>query len=176
MSGLSKGVGRVEARLQWDPSPLGSPPSDLDIIAATYPRGDVNGDPAYFVHFDSRSPDGTISLNRDSRDGKGFGWDEVMSFDLERLSERYGRVVVGVAIQQHPVRLEFGAVANPGFQIVEGYAVLAEGDFAEVAGSTAATIGEFVRDESNEWRFHALLRGFDADPDDFARTMGRRSA
>ena len=28
MSGLSKGIERAEARLKWDPSPLGAPPSD----------------------------------------------------------------------------------------------------------------------------------------------------
>ena len=34
MSGLSKGIERAEARLKWDPSPVGAPPSDLDLIEA----------------------------------------------------------------------------------------------------------------------------------------------
>jgi tellurium resistance protein TerD len=174
MSGLSKGVERVEARLKWDPSRLGQPSSDLDLIAATYPRGDTAGDPAYLVHFDSRSPDGTIWLNRDSKTGMGLGFDEVMTLDLTRLGDGYGRVVVGVVIQQRAGRLEFGDVANTGYQIVEGYRALAEGDFSTVAHATAATIAEFTREPSSQaWTFHPLLRGFDADPDSFAGTMGR---
>lgn len=176
MSSFSKGTEKVEVQLQWDPSPLGTPASDLDIIAATYRAGDPYGDPAYLVHFDSRAPDGTITLNRDSLDGKGFGIDELMTFELDRLSPEYGRVVAGVAIQQHAGRMVFGDVLNPEFRVVEGYTVLSAGDFAEVADATAATVAEFTRTGSGEWEFHAFVRGFDADPNSFARTMGRLSS
>lgn len=174
MSGLSKGIERAEARLKWDPSPLGAPPSDLDLIAATYRVGAEHGDPAYLVAFGSRfSPDGTIWLNRDSTNGKGLGFDEVMTLDLGRLSSEYGRVVVGVAIQQGFGRLEFQGVANPAYQLVAGYTVLAEGDFTSVAPATGATIAEFTRATSGAWQFHSLLVGYDADPDTLSRTMGR---
>lgn len=176
MSGIGKGVDRVEVRVKWDPSPLGEPDTDLDIIAGPYEgpyrAGSSGGAPAYLVHYDSRSPDGTIWLNHDSRTGRGLGWDEVMTLQLGRLSERYGRVVVGVAIQQRPVRRQFAAVAGPAYQVVAGYEVLAEGDFAPVAAATAATVAEFVRADSGAWEFRRVLRGFDADPDAFARTMG----
>lgn len=181
MSGVGKGIERVEVRLKWDPSPLGQPPTDLDIIAGPYERAGARplpgsragrSGPAYVVHYDSRSPDGTIWLNHDSRTGQGFGWDEVMTLELDRLSERYDRVVVGVTIQQRPVRRDFAGVLNPAFEVVEGYGVLAAGDFGEVAGATAATVAEFRRRDSGAWDFHAALRGFDADPDTFARTMG----
>jgi tellurium resistance protein TerD len=174
VNSASKGIGRVEARLRWDPSPLGAPDVDLDIIAGTYRKGALYGPPDYLVYFGSRSPDGTMWLNRDSPNGKGLGSDEVMSLELDRLGEGYGRVVVGAAIQQRGGRMAFGQVLNPGFQIVEGYTVLAEGDFAAVADATAATVAEFVRDGSGAWSFHELVRGFDADPDTFARTMGGR--
>jgi tellurium resistance protein TerD len=170
---FNKGIERVEVKLKWDPSPLGAPPSDLDLIAATYTQDDPSGDPAYVVHVDSRAPDGTIWLDRDSRTGQGLGFDEVMTLELSRLSPSYVRVVVGAAIQQHPVRRDFAAVANTGFRVVEGYTVLTEGDFSPVAAATAATIVEFARGESGAWEFHEMLRGYDADPDSFARTMGR---
>jgi tellurium resistance protein TerD len=177
VSGISKGIERAEARLKWDPSPLGAAPSDLDLIAATYRVGAEYGDPAYLVAFDSRfSPDGTIWLNRDSTDGKGLGFDEVMTLDLGRLSSEYGRVVVGVAIQQGFGRLEFQAVANPAFQVVTGYTVLAEGDFASVGSATGATVAEFARAASGAWEFRNLLVGYDADPDTLSRTMGHRPA
>jgi tellurium resistance protein TerD len=170
-----KGIGRVEIQLRWDPSPLGAPDSDLDIIAGTYPLGALYGAPDYLVYFGSRSPDGTINLNRDSRNGKGLGADEVMTLEFDRMGAGYGRVVVGVAIQQRPGPMVFGQVRKPGFRILEGYTVLAEGDFATVAGATAATLAEFVRDESGAWSLHELVRGFDAaDPSDFAREMGHR--
>ncbi|NUQ96360.1 MAG: TerD family protein [Streptomyces sp.] len=173
MTGINKGIRKVEVALKWDPSPAGQAATDLDIVAATYPADDAYGDPAYVVHFDSRSPDGTIYLNRDSRDGKGFGWDEVMTLELERLSERYARVVVGVVIQQRTAHRTFVGVINPGLRIREGYTVLAEDDFGDVLGATAATVAEFIRDESGEWTFRPGVHGFEDDPAAFTRDMGR---
>ncbi|MEU7058777.1 TerD family protein [Streptomyces sp. NPDC046197] len=173
MSGLGKGIGKVEVALKWDPSPAGRPPTDLDIVAATYVASDPHGAPAYVVHFDSRSPDGTIYLNRDSRDGRGFGWDEVMTLELDRLAERYTRVVVGVIIQQPAERRTFVDVRNPGLRIREGYSVLAENDFGDVLGATAAAVAEFVRDENGNWGVHPGVHGFEDDPATFLRSMGR---
>ncbi|OEJ24649.1 TerD-family protein [Streptomyces agglomeratus] len=176
MGSLNKGVGKVEVTLRWDPSPLGSPAHDLDIIAATYTADDPYGGPAYVVHFDSRSPDGTITLNRDSRDGQGFGYDEVLTLELNRLAPVYTRVVVGVAIQQSHGRRTFGEIVNTGFRIRESYTVLAEDGFAGVAASTAATIAEFTRDGSGGWEFRQAVRGFDTDPNAFAGAMGSTPA
>nr|WP_268253090.1 TerD family protein [Streptomyces cinerochromogenes] len=173
VTGFSKGIRKVEVALKWDPSPAGRPPTDLDIIAATFLSGDPYGAPAYLVHFDSRSPDGTILLNRDSTDGKGFGWDEVMTIELDRLDDRYARVVVGVVIQQRSGRKTFADVLNPAARIREGYTVLAEDDFGSVLGATAATFAEFVRDDSGEWTFHPGAHGFDEDPAAFTQVMGR---
>ncbi|WP_316743566.1 TerD family protein [Streptomyces sp. MK7] len=173
MSGLSKGIRKVEVALRWDPSPAGAPPTDLDLVAATYEAGDPYGAPAYLVHFDSRSPDGTIYLDRDSRDGQGFGWDEVMTLELDRLAERYARVVVGVVIQQRTAHRTFVNVLNPGLRVREGYTVLAEDDFGGVLGAPAATVAEFVRDGSGDWDFRPGVHGFEDDPATFTRHMGR---
>ncbi len=174
VNGLSKGIRKVEVALRWDPSPAGRPPADLDLVAGTYPAADPYGAPSYLVHFDSRSPDGTILLDRDSQDGKGFGDDEVMTLELERLGSEYRRVVVGVAIQQRSGHLPFGAVARPGLRVREGYTVLAEDDFGGVPEALAATVAEFVRDESGAWQFRAGVHGFDGDPASFTRVMGAR--
>ncbi|WP_225826688.1 TerD family protein [Streptomyces naphthomycinicus] len=173
MTGVSKGIRKVEVALKWDPSPAGRPPTDLDIVAATFVSGDAYGAPAYLVHFDSRSPDGTITLNRDSTDGKGFGWDEVMTVELDRLDSRYARVVVGVVIQQRSDHRTFADVLQPAVRVREGYTVLAEDDFGSVPGATAATIAEFVRDDSGEWTLHPGVHGFEDDPATFTRVMGR---
>lgn len=172
VSGFSKAIRKVEVAVKWDPSPSGQPPTDLDVVAGTFTAADPYGTPAYLVHFDSRSPDGTIFLNRDSQDGKGFGWDEVMTLELDRLADRYARVVVGVVIQQRSAHRTFVNVLNPAVRVREGYTVLAEDDFGSVLGSAAATVAEFVRDESGDWGFRPGLHGFDDDPEDFARTMG----
>ncbi|ARP72694.1 TerD-family protein [Streptomyces pluripotens] len=173
MTGFSKGIRKAEVALRWDPSPTGQPPTDLDLIAATFVSEDAYGTPAYLVHFDSRSPDGTINLNRDSTDGRGFGWDEVMTLELDRLDSRYTRVVVGVVIQQRPTRRTFVDVLNPATRIREGYTILGEDDFGSVLGSTAATIAEFVRDGAGTWTHLPGVRGFDEDPATFTRVMGR---
>lgn len=173
MNGLNKGIRKVEVALKWDPSPAGQPHTDLDIVAATYLASDPYGDPAYVVHFDSRSPDGTIYLNRDSKDGKGFGWDEVMTLELDRLDGRYARVVVGTVIQQRSANPTFVSVINPALRIREGYTVLTEDDFGDVLGATAATVGEFVREGAGTWDFHPGIHGFEDDPATFTATMGR---
>ncbi|MFD5944437.1 TerD family protein [Streptomyces collinus] len=172
MDGLNKGLRKVEIAVRWDPSPAGQPSTDLDLVAATYLADAPHGDPAYVVHFDSRSPDGTITLNRDSKDGQGFGYDEVMTLELDRLDVRYARVVVGVVIQQRPAERTFVSVSNPGLRIREGYTVLTEDDFGGVLGATAATVAEFTREGSGPWDFRSGLRGFEGDPVDFAGTMG----
>ncbi|MFJ4682548.1 TerD family protein [Streptomyces sp. NPDC091377] len=172
MNNLAKGIRKVEISVKWDPSPAGQPPTDLDLVAATYFADAPEGDPAYVVHFDSRSPDGTITLSRDSKDGKGFGWDEVLTVELERLDARYARVVVGVAIQQRPGRRTFVSVGNPKLQIREGYTDLAADEFGAVLGATAATVGEFLRSDSGAWDFHPGVHGYEDDPGDFARIMG----
>ncbi|GGX71143.1 TerD family protein [Streptomyces fructofermentans] len=172
MNGLNKGISKAEVSVKWDPSPVGEPATDLDVVAATYLATDPHGAPDYVVHFGSRSPDGTIYLDRDSKDGKGFGWDEVMTLELTRLDKRYARVVVGVAIQQRDGRRAFGDVRNPALRIREAYTVLAEDGFAEVLGSTATTVGEFLRDDTGEWLFHSRVQGYDADPAAFALIMG----
>jgi tellurium resistance protein TerD len=173
VSGLSKGIRKVEVALKWDPSPAGQPPTDLDIVAATYPADDTYGAPAYVVHFDSRSPDGTINLNRDSRDGRGFGWDEVMTLELDRLDVRYARVVVGVVIQQRAAHRTFAGVLGPRLRIREGYTPLAEEDFGGVPGATAAVVAQFGRGDSGTWEFRAGVHGFAGDPAPFPRSMGR---
>ncbi|MFJ3672911.1 TerD family protein [Streptomyces sp. NPDC090106] len=173
MNGISKGIRKVEVALKWDPSPVGSTPTDLDIVAATYLASDPYGEPGYVVHFDSRSPDGTITLNRDSKDGKGFGWDEVMTLELERLNPKYARVVVGVVIQQRTAERTFVKVLNPGLRIREGYTDLSQEDFGGVLGNTAATVAEFVRDGSGTWEFRPGTQGFDEDPAGFTRVMGQ---
>jgi tellurium resistance protein TerD len=174
VSSLNKGLEKVEVTLKWDPSPMGAPVHDLDLVAGTYTADDPYGEPAYLVHFDSRSPDGTITLDRDSRTGQGFGPDEAMTLELQRLSETYGRVIVGVVIQQSAGRLTFGDVANTEVSVTEGYTGLADDDFAGVAGSTAAVVAEFTRTDAGAWELQAGVRGFDSEPEEFQRVMGRK--
>ncbi|MEV6107202.1 TerD family protein [Streptomyces sp. NPDC051940] len=172
MAGLAKGYRKVEVKLSWDPAPVGAPNHDLDLIAATYTAAAPSGPPTYLVHFDSRSPDGTIILNRDSHDGRGFGADEVLTLDLYRVPETLTRVVIGVAIQQHAGRLAFGEVARPVVSLHEGYTVLARHELTTLPESTAATVAEFVRESGGRWLFTSEARGYDADPVEFGRVMG----
>lgn len=172
MSGLNKGVGRVEVTLKWDPAPSGAPAHDLDIVAGVFDADDPHGAPVQLVHFGSRSPDGTITLHRDSRTGQGFGYDEAMTLELDRLAPRYARVVVGVAIQQGGGRRTFGDVANTGVRVREGYTDLLVHDFADVPGALAATVVEFTRDGADGWTYQPISHGFEADPQVFGTVLG----
>jgi tellurium resistance protein TerD len=95
-----------------------------------------------------------------------------MTLELDRLAPSFARVVVGVAIHQNSGPKTFGDISNAGVLVVEGYKELLKGDFAQVAGSTAATVAEFARDTSGAWEFHGMVRGFDSDPVIFAAEMG----
>lgn len=172
MDNNSQGVRKVEVRLKWDPSPWNLPPRHLDIIAATYSTDAPYGRPVYVVHFDSRSPDGTMNMSRHSETGQGFGYVEVMTLELDRLSPSFARVVVGVAIHQNSGPKTFGDMSNAGVLVLEGYEELLKDEFTQVAGSTAATVAEFTRAASGAWEFHAMVRGFDSDPVAFTAEMG----
>ncbi|MFE0643520.1 TerD family protein [Streptomyces sp. NPDC058877] len=176
MSGLNKGVGRVEVTLKWDPAAPGAPAHDLDLVAGVFTAADPHGAPAQLVHFGSRSPDGTITLHRDSRTGQGFGYDEAMTVELDRLDSRYARVVVGVVIQQGGGRLTFGDVANTGIRVREGYTDLLTHDFTDVHQARSATVIEFTRNGTNGWSYRSLSRGFDVDPQAFGAILGSAPA
>lgn len=173
---LSKGLGTVEAALKWDPSPTGEPSVDLDLVAAVFEESAPYGAAVYVVHFGSRAPDGTITLNRDSRTGQGFGADEVLTLELGRLSPAYGRVVVGVVIQQRAGHRTFRDVRHPQLRLREGYEELGTTDFTLAADATAATAAEFRRGTQGEWQYHATVRGFDTDLPTFASLMGEKPA
>ena len=172
VSSDSQEIGKADVRLKWDPSPWNQPPHHLDIIATTYSADAPYGRPVYVVHFDSRSPDGTINMSRHSQTGQGFGYVEAMTLELDRLASSFARVVVGVAIHQDSGPKTFGDLSNAGFLVVEGYQELLKDDFAQVAGSSAATVAEFTRKSSAVWEFHEMVRGFDSDPVLFAAEMG----
>ncbi|MEU5533613.1 TerD family protein [Streptomyces sp. NPDC020362] len=172
MSGVGRGLDKVEVKLRWDPSPYGEAPRHLDIVAATYSAGDPYGRPVYVVHYESRSPDGTINMSRHSETGLGLGFVEAMVLEFDRMSPAYGRVVVGVAIHQEGGPRTFGDIANAGVLVLEGYRQLLFDDFAGVADATAATIAEFTRDASGAWELREMIRGFDSDPELFMAEMG----
>ncbi|MEU0219691.1 TerD family protein [Streptomyces sp. NPDC006265] len=172
MSSGSKGLGKVEVRLKWDPSPMNQPPHHLDIIAATYSADAPYGRPVYVVHYDSRSPDGTINMSRHSQTGQGLGYVEAMTLELDRLAPSFARVVVGVAIHQNTGPKTFGDLSNAGVLVVEGYTELLKDDFAQIAGSTAGTVAEFTKVASGTWEFHDLVQGFDSEPAAFSAEMG----
>lgn len=178
MTGVRKGLAKVEIALRWDPSPVGDPANDLDIVAAVYGAADLHGVPLQVVHFGSRSPDGTITLNRDSHTGQGFGFDEVMTVELGRMSERARRVVVGVVIQDagevpgESRAKTFADIAGTGIRIREGHTDLAQSDFGSVPAATAVTVAEFLRDDSGAWSLDARLCGFEVGPEEYIRTMG----
>jgi tellurium resistance protein TerD len=141
-------------------------------VAAVYSASDPHGTPAYLVHFGSRSPDGTITLNRDSKTGQGFGYDEVMTLELDRLNESYVRVVLGVAIQQATGDLTFAQTINASVRLREGHTDLAHFDFTTIPRCTSAVLAEFTRDGTRTWQLRPAFKGFELNPAEFALAMG----
>ncbi|MDQ1034684.1 stress response protein SCP2 [Streptomyces sp. V3I8] len=172
MNSGKQGVRKVEVRIKWDPSPWDRPPHHLDIIAATYSVDAPYGKPVYVVHYDSRSPDGTINMSRHSQTGQGFGYVEAMTLEFDRLASSFARVVVGVVIHQNSGHKTFGDLSNAGVLVVEGHEELLKDDFAQVSASTATTVAEFTRNASATWDFREMVRGSDSDPVVFTAEMG----
>ncbi|GGR92583.1 hypothetical protein GCM10010269_34500 [Streptomyces humidus] len=79
---------------------------------------------------------------------------------------------MGVAIHQNTGPKTFGDLSNAGVLVVVGYAELLKNDFAKLAGATAGTVAEFVRDASGTWEFHEMVRGFGSEPIVFGTEMG----
>ncbi|MFJ5548368.1 TerD family protein [Streptomyces sp. NPDC093225] len=171
MTGIRKGLTKVEVALRWDPSPAGTPPHDLDLVAAVYDADAPHGPAAYLVHFANRSPDGTVTLDRDSRTGQGFGYDEVMTLELHRMDPRLRRVVIGVVIQGRDGKT-FADIPGTGIRIRADHTDLATDDLTTIPHATAATIAEFTRDDTGTWTLHAETRGHTTDPDHFPAAMG----
>nr|WP_119611640.1 TerD family protein [Streptomyces acidiscabies] len=166
------GLKKVEIRLKWDPSPFGQPPHHLDIVAAIYCADAPYGKPVYVVHYDSRSPDGTINMSRHSQTGQGLGYVEAMTFELDRLAPSFARVVVGVVVHQTSGPKTFGDVSNTGVLVVEGYTELVKDDLTRFADSRAVTVAECTKDATGVWELHPALCGFDTDPETFMARMG----
>ncbi|MER7761642.1 TerD family protein [Streptomyces sp. NPDC097619] len=171
MTGIRKGLTKAEVALRWDPSPAGAPPHDLDLVAAAYAAEDPHGTPVYLVHHGRRAPDGTVTLDRDSRTGQGFGFDEVLILELGRMEPRLVRVVVGAVVQDGGEAKTFAEVPGTAFRVREGHTDLAADGFTAVAGASAATVAEFRR-EGGVWSFHPGLRGYTAGLDEFTALMG----
>jgi tellurium resistance protein TerD len=167
------GLTKAEVKLKWDAAPWGRPPRHLDIVATTHPADAPYGPPAYVVHTESRSPDGTINLTRHSETGQGYGFVEIMTLEFDRLASAYGRVMVGVAIHQRDGAMTFADVTGTQVVVAERYTELLSDDFAQVSGANAATVAEFTRDGAGQWRMHKALHGFTTDPVSFAAEMGR---
>ncbi len=51
----------------------GEPSTDLDLVAAPYGADTPHGDPAYVVHFDSRSPTAPSRSTGTARTARGSG-------------------------------------------------------------------------------------------------------
>ena len=95
-----------------------------------------------------------------------------MTLELDRMSERLDRIVIGVAIQQRTGAKTFSGIPGTEAEIVEGTTPSPTDDFSEVGDATAATIAVFRRTESGAWQLNAACEAYDADPDAFAQLMG----
>ncbi|MBT2381132.1 TerD family protein [Streptomyces sp. ISL-111] len=173
MSALHTGLTKVEVSIAWDPSALGGIAHDLDIVAAAFTDPAPSpGGPEYLVRFGSRSPDGTITLDRHSETGQGFGFDEIMTLELDRLAPRYARVVVGVAIQQSSGALTFGDIPHARVRIRQSHNDLLVHTFASIPAARAATVAEFIHDGAGTWELREIYQGFDIDPATLGDVMG----
>ncbi|MFG2475805.1 TerD-family protein [Streptomyces fagopyri] len=122
--------------------------------------------------FERVRQDGTGYLDRDSMGGRGFGGSEVMMSELDRLDRRYAPVVGGVVIRQRSTYRTFAGVLNPGLRIREGRTVRAADDFGGVLGATAATVGDFGRDQFGGWDLRPGIVGFGGDTTAFTANPG----
>ena len=132
---------------------------DASVILLQNDRFVDKKDVVYFGHL--KSEDGAIVHQGDNLTGAGDGDDEVIKVSLNRISQKYNKVVFVVNIYQaHKRNQDFGMIRNAFIRIMDDSGVeIARYNLTDnYQGMTGLVAGELYRHE-NEWKFAAIGSG-----------------
>lgn len=115
---MSPNLDNIEVGLGWD---IKNQACDLDASAFMLgDNGKVVGDDWFVFYGQERSPDGSIVHRGDSRDGAGYGDDELISIRLSQMNPNVKKVVFVVTINEAlDLGLNFSMVANAYVRIID---------------------------------------------------------
>lgn len=132
---------------------------DASVILLQGDRFVDKKDVVYFGHL--KSEDGAVIHQGDNLTGAGEGDDEVIKVTLNRVSQKYNKMVFVVNIYQaHKRNQDFGMIRNAFIRIMDdsGMEIARYNLTDNYQGMTGLVAGELYRHD-NEWKFAAVGSG-----------------
>ena len=117
---MCPGLDLVEVGLGWDLLP-GGQAYDLDVEAFMLgANGKVIGDDWFVFYGSTESPDNSVQLMQDSKDGAGAGDDEIMMVKLSKVNPQVTKIVFVVTINEAKENgYNFSNIANAYIRLVD---------------------------------------------------------
>lgn len=158
-------ITKIVAGLQWDARRTDGAKFDADIsLMFLGENGNVLDDDSDNVIFynNLQSKDGSTKHSGDNKDGLGEGYDEVLTVELHKVTERAKRIVFMTSVHNvAPDNLNFGQITNASIDInIEGGEKYTY-DLTEDHSSHRAVILLEVYRHQDNWRVKALGEGFE---------------
>ncbi len=170
------GLTAVLVGLGWDARTTSGLEFDLDASALACGENRKVLSDNHFLFYNNRfSPEGSIEVSEDNRDGQGDGDDEWIKVDLVATPPNITNIFVSVSIHEADERRQnFGQVHNAYIRIedITTGKELARYDLAEDASTeTAMVFGELYR-MGADWKFRAIGQGYTSGLAGIARDFG----
>ena len=170
------GLTAVLVGLGWDPRTTTGVEFDLDASALACGENRKVLSDQHFMFYNNRfSPEGSIEVSEDNRDGQGDGDDEWIKVDLAATPPNITNIFFSVSIHEADERRQnFGQVHNAYIRVEDQHTgkELARYDLAEDASSeTAMLFGELYR-MGPDWKFRAIGQGYSSGLTGIARDFG----
>lgn len=162
LSKLNPNLSLIDVCLGWDIGPNGQG-YDLDVEAFMLGQdGKVIGDDWFVFYNQPVSPDGSVRLLADSRDGASDGDDEIIQVNLKQVSTQVNRIVFIVTINEAKEHgYNFSNVSNAYVRIVDKSTgnELVRFNISDYYSTVCSMMVGEVYLRNGEWRFNPIGDG-----------------
>lgn len=157
------GLKNIKIGLGWNPNATDTG-GDFDLDASVFMIDSSGKTPTskYFVFYNNNtSEDGSTVHEGDNKTGEGDGDDEVVSVDLEKISDTVTEIIFVVTIHDSEERKQnFGQVPSSFIRIFDGSTEIAKYELDEdFSTETAVEFGKLYKKDGS-WRFQAVGNGY----------------
>jgi tellurium resistance protein TerD len=164
--------------LGWDVGTIENG-KDFDLDATVFLLNDnnkLNTDGDVVFYNQDTSVDGSTFHNGDNLTGDGDGDDEIISINIEKISQEVKKIICIVTIHEAMKREQkFGMVNNAYIRLVnkDTNEEIAKFDLSEDSSiSTSVIFGELNRTASGDWSFNPIGEGDKKDLRDYMINYG----
>lgn len=166
LSKMNPNLSILEVGLGWDLGPNGQG-YDLDVEAFLLGQdGRVIGDDWFVFYNQPMSPDGSVKVGADSRNGAGVGDDETVTVDLNRLNQNVAKIMFVVTISEAKEKgYNFSNVSNAYVRILDKISnnELVKFNLTDYYSNVSSMmVGELYK-HNGEWKFSPIGDGTSDD-------------